>query len=190
MKHQSQSTKRKTKKKPASKPQSKRKQVAPRTANEFFAMPEASQDKWIRVTEAVSKMRAKGVSRQQAAAEVKLDPRTVVRWGRTALRKGANGKYTAKASDRLLRVLSVLKRGGRQEIAVRDSRQATLIAGHWNAVDRYVGTGDASELRKLKSKTITDANGKRHRLLTDLKELDRLGNAGVLSFESIYARTA
>jgi hypothetical protein len=168
----------------------KRKQAAPRTAQEFLAKSEAFQDKFTRVANVVSKMRAGGVSLAQASGEYKLAPHTVLRWGHTALRKGANGRYTAKASDRLLRVMVVLIHGGKQEIAVRDSRQASLIAEHWNAADRYLATGDASAVRRLKSKSITDATGTKYLLLTDLAELDRLENAGVLSFESIYARTA
>ena len=49
-----------------------------------------------------------------------------------------------KRSDRLLRVMVVLTHGGKQEIAVRDSRQASLIGEHWNAVERYLSTGEAS----------------------------------------------
>jgi hypothetical protein len=108
--------------------------------------------------------------------------------GGSALRKRANGQYKAKASDRLLRVLVIPTREGLREIAVRDSRQASQIAEYWNAVHRYLETGDKSALRKFRRKRITDANGVRVPLLTDLGELDRLGSAGVLSFESLYAK--
>jgi hypothetical protein len=50
-------------------------------------------------------------------------------------------------------------------------------------------TGDDSALKDFKSKYIIDAQGKRIPLLTNLDELDRLGSAGVLSFESLYARS-
>ena len=133
-------------------------------------------------------MRADGVSLRQASREFGLDPRTVVRLGGSALRKRANGRYKAKASDRLLRVLRVPTREGLREIAVRDSRQASQVAEYWNAVHRYLETGDDSALRKFRRKRITDANGVRVPLLTDLGELDRLGSAGVLSFESLYAK--
>jgi hypothetical protein len=69
-------------------------------------------------------------------------------------------------------------------------RQASLLAEYWVAVQRYLETGDASALRKIRRKTITDSNGKRVRLIKDLAELDRQGSAGVLSFESIYAKVA
>ncbi len=133
-------------------------------------------------------MRADGVSLRQASREFEIDPRTVVRLGRPALRKRANGRYKAKASDRLLRVLVVPTREGLREIAVRDSRQASQVAEYWNAVHRYLETGDDSALRKFRRKRITDANGVRVPLLTDFDELDRLGSAGVLSFESLYAK--
>jgi hypothetical protein len=164
--------------------------AVPRTVREYRAMPEQLQDRWIGVTNVVSKMRADQVSLTEASQEFGLDPREVVRLGGSALRKRTNGQYAAKASDRLLRVILVLTHGGKREIAVHDSRQATLAAEHWNAAHRYLDRGDASALRKFRGKSINDANGKRIPLLTDLDELDRLGNAGVLSFESLYARAA
>jgi hypothetical protein len=77
-----------------------------------------------------------------------------------------------------------------QEIAIRDSREASVLAEYWAAVQKYLQTGDASALRKIRRKTITNSDGKRVRLVKDLAELDRLGSAGVLSFESIYAKVA
>lgn len=161
----------------------------PRSADDLFARPRRFQDRWSRVTHVISKMRAEGVSLRQASREFEIDPRTVVRLGRPALRKRANGQYKAKASDRLLRVLVVPTREGLREIAVRDSRQASQVAEYWNAVHRYLETGDDSALRKFRRKRITDAKGVRVPLLTDRDELDRLGNAGELSFESLYAKT-
>ena len=176
-------------KKRSSKPKSK-KQTAPRTADEFFARSPAFQDRWIRITGAVSKVRSDRISPEQAARQFGLDPRTLKKGASSALRKGKNGRYTAKASDQLFRPMVVLTPGGKQEIATRDSRQATLIAEHWNAADKYLSTGDTTELRKLQGKTVTGVDGTKYLLLTDTAELDRLGNAGVLSFESIYARVA
>ena len=112
MKKQIQRTEQKVNKKRRSAWPVKRKQVAPRTAKDFFAKSEAFQDKFTRVANVVSKMRADGVSLAQASGEYKLAPHTVLRWGRTALRKGANGRYAAKASDRLVRVMVVLTHGG------------------------------------------------------------------------------
>jgi len=163
--------------------------VAPRTAAEFFALPEDLQDRWIRVANVVSKVRADGVSLARASREFELDPRMVVRLGGSALRKRANGRYAAKPSDRLLRVLVVLTPDGPQEIALRDSPQASQVAEHWDAVQRHLQKGDDSALPRFRSVRITDVNDVQVRLLTDVEEIDRFGS-GVLSFESLYARTA
>ncbi len=171
-------------------PRKKPRSRAPRTADQYVAQSAQFQDRWTRVTHVISKMRADGVSVREASREFGLDPRTVVRLGRPALRKRANGQYAAKASDRLLRVLVIPTREGTREVATRDSRQASQLAQYSAAVHRYLETGDASALRKIRRKRITDASGKRIRLLTDLDELDRLGSAGVLSFESLYAGAA
>jgi hypothetical protein len=152
-------------------------------------MSERAQDQWIRLTNAISLIRAKGISLPKASREHGLDPRTVVRLGKPALKKRTNGRYSAEPTDNLLRVLVMPTNDGLREVAVRDSRQATLLAEYWVAVHKYLETGDASALRKIR-KTITDADGKRVRLTKDLAELERLGSAGVLSFESLYARAA
>jgi hypothetical protein len=56
-------------------------------------------------------------------------------------------------------------------------------------VERYLGEmGDDSALRRLPRNYIVDAEGNHVALLTDVDELDRLGNRGELSFESLYVR--
>ena len=84
----------------------------------------------------------------------------------------------------------MLTSNGLLEIGVADSRDASLLGKYWSAVQKYLETGDASGLQKIRRKTITDADGKRFRLIKDLAELERLGSAGVLSFESLYAKAA
>jgi hypothetical protein len=132
-------------------------------------------------------MRTESVSLQKASKEFGIDPRVVLKLGRSAVRKRKNGKYIARKTDRLLRILSMLTREGRHEIAVRDSRQASLLGRYWAAVQRYLQTGDDSALREFQGKKVTDASRKRHPLITDLNQLNTLGSAGVLSFESLYA---
>jgi len=131
-----------------------------------------------------------GMSLEKAAQESHIDPRTVIRLGRSALRKGASGKYAAKPHDQLLRVLVLPFPDGLREVAVRDSRQATVVGEYWAAVQKHLATGNDSALKKIRRKTITDADGKRIRLLKDVTELERLASAGVLSFESLYAKVA
>ncbi len=167
----------------------KSKFVAPRTAEQYFAKPEQFQERWHRVVHVISKMRTGGFSLQRASREYQVDARTVTKWGGAALRKSTNGRYTAKATDRLLRVLNIPTPEGPREIAMRDSRQASQLAKYSDAVQRYVQTGDSSKIQKFSGQHVVDANGEQISLLTDLKQLDRLSSAGVLSFESLYART-
>lgn len=159
----------------------------PRTVKQFFAMSPRSQDEWTRTTHVVSRMRD-GASLRQASREVGLHPRTVVRLAGSALRRRADGRYVARPGDRLLRVMRMPTRTGLRALGLRDSRQASQLGKHGAALDWYFETGDASRLKEFKGKYITDVNGRRIPFLTDLEQLDRLGNAGVLSFETIYAR--
>ncbi|MGB6484861.1 MAG: hypothetical protein WBE86_15350 [Candidatus Acidiferrales bacterium] len=154
-------------------------------------MSAAFQDMWTRVTHVISKMRSDYVSLREASREFGLDSRVVARLGKSALRKRKNGQYAAKHTDKLLRILAVpapAEKGGKREIATRDSREASLLGKYWAAVQQYLQTGDTSNLKKLRRKYVIDASGKRVPLLLDLAELDRLGSAGELSFESIYAQ--
>ena len=160
----------------------------PRTAHELFDKPTRSQEAWIRATQVVTRVRSQQESVQKASREVGISPKTVIRLAGSALRKRPNGRYVAKASDRLLRVLVMPTGRGLTEIAVRDSRQATQVAEYSIAVQKYLQTGDATSIEKFHGKGITDASGKRISLITDLIELSRLGSAGEFSFESLYAR--
>jgi hypothetical protein len=162
----------------------------PHSAEAFFSMSERKQDAWTRATQVISKMRSEKVSLWTASRRVGVDPRTVRRLAASALSKSDNGRYAAKRSDRLLRVLVVPEAQGNREIAVRSSRASTQLALYSNALQRYLQTGDASRLRKFQNIEIKDASGQKIELLTDLSALNRLGSAGVLSFESLYARTA
>jgi hypothetical protein len=161
----------------------------PRSVEEFFAMPESDRNFWSDVGQIATEVRSGG-SLSKVARKYHRNPRKVLRAAPAAFRKLKNGRYAAKPIDRILRVLVRPTRKGLREIGVRDSRQASLLGLYWTAVERYRDTGDASALRKFRGKYILDASGKRYRLLTDLRALDRLGSAGVLSFETLYAKAA
>jgi hypothetical protein len=167
----------------------KAKRTAPRNEAQYLAKPETFKDTWERVIEALSKMRNSKASLTQAAREARVSPRTVTKYGKSALRKGKSGKYVVKKNDNLLRVLSIPTAEGPRTIAVRGSKQASLLGEYWNAVHRYLQTGDTSKLKAFHEQKITDASGVEIPLLVDPAALNRLGSAGVLSFESIYART-
>lgn len=142
------------------------------------------------IARVVTTMRSDGLSLRRAAAEEGISPATVLRHAKGALRKTSQGRYRARKSDRLLRPLVIPSSQGLAEIATRDSRSATIVAEYWNAVNHYLETGDDTELSRFRGVTITAAQGNAVPLLTDTDELERLGSAGILSFQSIYARAS
>src|ERR1700733_551409 len=68
------------------------------------------------VTTAIARMRKEGISLRKAAKEAKVSPRTVIKRAASALRKGKSGRYSAKTSDRLVRVLMIPTPQGSMEI--------------------------------------------------------------------------
>jgi hypothetical protein len=162
---------------------------APQTSAQYHAKPERFKETWDRVVTVISKMRSGKTSLQQAAKEYGISPGTVKRWAGSALQKQKSGKWAAKRSDRLLRVLKIPTPEGPREIGVRGSRQATQVAKLWNAIHKFLETGDQKEFAKFRGKFIKGADGVQIPFITDPKELNRLGSAGILNFETLYART-
>jgi hypothetical protein len=138
----------------------------------------------------LSKMRSEGLSLRQAATGESIKSRRVTELVRQALRKRKNRSYAATESDSLLRVVQVPTSHGSREIALRNSRHASTLGRYWDAVHKYLRTGDAAGIEKFRGKRIKDANGNQVQLITNFAKLNRLGSAGVLSFESLYARAA
>ena len=162
----------------------------PKTREAFIKMPDKQRQDYTSAVNAVAKMRADGLSLPKAARAVGIHANTVRRLAGPALRKDKRGLWTATKRDSLLRVLTVPGSRGDREIATKDSRVAVHIARYFAAVRRYIHTADASGLVEFRKLMLTDAKGKRITLVTNLRVLLDLGNAGVLSFESLYARTA
>ena len=167
----------------------KKRNVQPRTVNQYYAMPRRLREQWDLIVQVPAEMRAQGTSLPQASRRLGVSPKTVLRLAGSAFTK-RRGRYRVKPTDRLLRVQVIPSRKGLREIATRDSREASLIGEYWSAVEKYLTRGDASALRRLPRKSVIDAGGKRVRLLTNLEELKRQASAGVLRFESLYGRAA
>lgn len=170
----------------ASKTTSKR--STPRTADQFFRMPESMQELYLLDLELVGLVRG-GLSRPKAMKQLNLTRAQVDRFVSEAFRKLKNGRHVVKAYDRLLRVVMVITEDGLREVATRDSRQASKAGKHSAAVSRYLQTGDTSALAHFEGAYVIDAKGEQIPLLTDLEELEGLGSAGALTFESLYARS-
>ena len=165
------------------------KRHAPRTAEQLAAQSERFKSLWDRIIGTISRMRTEKVSLERASREIGASPRTVKRWAGSALKKGSSGKWSPNKNDNLLRVLVVPTEKGKRAIGVRGFRQASLLGKYWDEVENYLQVGDSSGLKQFHGKRIHAANGEVIPYLTDLAELRRLGSAGVLSFESLYARS-
>jgi DNA-binding CsgD family transcriptional regulator len=162
----------------------------PRTVAEYLARAPRQRESMIKTAHVLTAMRTEGLSLRKAARELGVSPSTVQRYAGSALRKSSRGTYKARVSDGVLRVLVIPTPSGLVEVAVRDSRTASIVGEYANAAQAFLQTGDDSELRTFRAQHIMDAEGNQVPLLTDTDELERLGSAGVLSFESLYARAS
>lgn len=167
-----------------------RRRIVPRSAEDLFAQPEEFQTDWEDMLRVIKKMRTDGTSLRSAAKLEGVNPRTVSRLAGRALRRRSNRSYSVTHRDSLLRVMLLPTSRGLQEIALRNSYQASLLGQYWAALQKYSSTGDATGLKKFRNNRIKDVYGVEYPLITDLEEEKRLGSAGVLSFESLYGRAA
>lgn len=161
----------------------------PRSLKQYNALPTRSSEAAQNAAQTISRMRD-GVSLRRASAELGIDPRTVVRYAGSALRRTKSGRYAAKSSDTAFRRLVVPAQGGQIEVVIRGSRVASEIGKRSAAQREFLASGDDTRMRKLQRTRLLDASGHEIPFLTDLEELERLGDAGLLEFESIYARVA
>jgi hypothetical protein len=161
----------------------------PQTANELFAKSRKFQALYNRAVQVPAEMRREGATRAEASRKFGVPSDVVLDLIPSAFRKDRNGRYQVKPSDDLLRVLLIPSRKGLREIVVRGSREASFVNEYFRAVEKYLKRGDSSALKRLRRKSVTDADGNDVRLLTNLEELERQAAAGVLHFESLYGRT-
>ena len=75
---------------------------------------------------------------------------------------------------------------GATDLTVRGSRPASRIAKYWAAVDRYMKTGRTDALRRFQGASFR-AEKVKHFFVTDTRTLKRLGYAGEVAFEDLYA---
>ena len=159
------------------------------TIEQFFALPQRTREILLALPEAVSLMKSNDIPARAAARAAGISRSTLIRRGGSALKKLASGRYAAKRNDHLFRPVIVVSENGPVEVATRNFREASKAGKHSSAVERYLETGDDSALRRFRGKYIIDAQGNRVALLIDTDDLDELGSAGELSFESLYARS-
>lgn len=92
-------------------------------------------------------------------------------------------------SDRLYRAMRFITPHGLVVVDVTSSRTASTIAHYSEAVHRYLETGDSSMLIAYEGKMLR-VGQRTYPFVTDRHVLERLGHAGEVSFEDLYARTS
>lgn len=130
--------------------------------------------------------RRTGASLTAAAALARTTPGTVRRYAASAwIKRGSRWRTTPY--DRIPRAMNALSRAGPVALIVRDSRTASLIGLHAEAVRHYLEEwGDTARLEAL-PRTRFRANGARVELAVDPVEIDRLAAGGEVTYE-IYRR--
>lgn len=149
-----------------------------------------NQERYVQALNAAAKSRAENEPLSRIARALGLDPKAVRQLIPSAFRKDRRGRVIATKRDSYLRVLTIPGSKGTREVAVKDSRTASVLAKYADAVRSYVRRGDPSPLKDFSAVVLKDASGRRIKLVTDLARLNELGHAGVLSFESLYVRSA
>ncbi len=79
----------------------------------------------------------------------------------------------------------VITPDGVTTVEVSGSRARSLVGRHANAVRKFVETGDSTDLREFRGKSVGGRS-----LTTDPDILRRLARRGEVDFEDIYALTA
>jgi hypothetical protein len=138
----------------------------------------------LRALEALNLMRHRNLSLTRAAAEVGTTVRTVRRHADAALERRGR-RLVAKSSDRLARPMSVFTPDGPQTVIVRSSAKASVVAGHWAAIQKYLASGDTTALAKFTKQTVGGV-----RLGTDPNAIEAWARIGELAIDDIYAITA
>jgi hypothetical protein len=60
------------------------------------------------------------------------------------------------------------------------------LGAYWNAIRKYVETGDASALRRFEGRVFITHDGRRLRYLTDRGTIRTLAFRGQLDFDDLY----
>jgi hypothetical protein len=134
-----------------------------------------------RALDALALTRRERLSLRRAADLTRTDPRTVLRHAGVAFRKEGS-RWSARPFDRIPREMNVLTDNGPEWMVIRDSRTASLVAEHANAVRLYLRYGDEAPLRQLPRHSFR-LDGREVVLETDPVRLDRLAAGGELHYE-------
>lgn len=142
-------------------------------------------DRYDRALQVVNRMRH-GESLSRASKEVGISPDTVRRYAGSAFVQDDRGRWISKAADRLYRRMRWLDAQGITTVEPANSKEASKLSAYWKAVEHYLTTGDERALGKFRRMRLRTRQKISLGFITDPDLLDRLGNAGELTFEDLY----
>lgn len=137
-----------------------------------------------RVARALGLMRREGVSASQAARREKMKLKTFRQGaGRFLYRSGPGKPWKARSEDQLSFSMTVLTSRGPVDVIVRNSRERKLLHEYELALRMFRAGEDGAEaaLKAFEGKAVGG-----HALITDIKLLIELEEAGQLDFENFY----
>jgi hypothetical protein len=106
-------------------------------------------------------------------------PGTLHRYLGSSIHRTPDGEWEPARRDTLVKLMTVITDDGPIEnVPVRGTRDRSLVATHNARIAAFADTGDPRYLRDLPRVTVTDANGRRHRLATDERRIRELIRAG------------
>jgi hypothetical protein len=145
-------------------------------------------DTWTRerALDALAMARRDQLTLKGAASRVGLPPEEVLRltapgWERRG------GSWRPTREDQLRREMTLLTPDGPVSVRTRNSRLATQIARHHNAVRHYVTTGSTRRLAPFSRLQVPRTSGLPYRFATDPADIDRLAAGAELLYD-VYLR--
>jgi hypothetical protein len=137
-----------------------------------------------RVARALGFMRREGVSASEAAHREKMKLKTFRKGaGRFLYRSGPGKRWKARSEDQLRFSMTILTSRGPLDVMVSNSRERKLLNQYNRALRMFRAGEDGADaaLKAFEGKTVGG-----YTLITDIKLLIELEEAGLLDFESFY----
>jgi hypothetical protein len=151
--------------------------VGPKSHEKLRTSERQARSRALAVT---SRMARENISLTKAARLEGTTVGNVHKWAEPALERKPSGRYASKP-NRLYRRMVAITTDGVQEVAVRSSRQASLISAHHTAVKLFLARGDEAVLRRFCNKSVDGRY-----LECDPSALEELERVGQFDYESIY----
>lgn len=127
----------------------------------------------------------RGESLAKAARSVGIKPDTVRKYLPNQFHQSAPGKpWRAAKSDRLSALMNVLTPTGPMSVPVQSSKERSRL-GRYNSALRNWRLGKPGADKELKAFEDQQVGG--HKLITDVKLLATLEDAGQIDFEELYS---